>query len=81
VRLAAPAPHHSAAAVRAGGRDLQPLDDGFTFEVDHIERDTPAVVRALVEAGAEIVAVAPEHAPLEDVYLMLISDSRGEAPS
>ena len=25
--------------------------------------------------GAEIVAVTPEHAPLEDVYLMLLDDS------
>jgi ABC-2 type transport system ATP-binding protein len=75
VRLAAPAPHHRDAATRAGGRDVQALDDGFSFEVDQVERDTPVVVRALVEAGAEIVAVTPEHAPLEDVYLMLLDDS------
>jgi hypothetical protein len=60
---------------------VQPLADGFTFEVDQVERDTPAVVRALVEAGAEIVAVTPEHAPLEDVYLMLLNDSREDTPS
>jgi ABC-2 type transport system ATP-binding protein len=81
VRLAAPAPHHGDAAIRAGGRHVQPLADGFTFEVDQVERDTPAVVRALVEAGAEIVAVTPEHAPLEDVYLMLLNDSREDTPS
>ena len=81
VRLAAAAPQHSEAAVRAGGRDLQLRGDGFSFEVDQAERDTPAVVRALVEAGAEIIAVTPEHAPLEDVYLTLISDSREEMSS
>jgi ABC-2 type transport system ATP-binding protein len=75
VRLAAPAPAHSEAAVRAGGRDLQPLEDGFTIEVEHVERDTPGIVRALVGAGAEVVAVMPEHAPLEDVYLTLLDGS------
>ena len=78
VRLAAVAPQHDQAALRAGGRDLQAADDGFTLDMENVERDTPAIVRALVEAGAEIVAVIPEHAPLEDVYLALIDDSTRE---
>ena len=78
VRLAAVAPQYDQAALRAGGRDLQPADGGFTLDMENVERDTPAIVRALVEAGAEIVAVIPEHAPLEDVYLALIDDSTRE---
>ena len=78
VRLAAVAPQYDQAALLAGGRDLQPADGGFTLDMENVERDTPAIVRALVEAGAEIVAVIPEHAPLEDVYLALIDDSTRE---
>ena len=78
VRLGAVAPQYDQAALRAGGRDLQPADGGFTLDMENVERDTPAIVRALVEAGAEIVAVIPEHAPLEDVYLALIDDSTRE---
>jgi ABC-2 type transport system ATP-binding protein len=81
VRLAGATAAHGEVAVRAGGRDLQPLDDGFTLDMDNVERDTPAIVRALVAAGAEVLAVIPEQAPLEDVYLALINDStEGSAP-
>ena len=79
VRLAAAAPQHAEAAVRAGGRDLQALDDGFTLEMENVERDTPAIVRALVEAGAQVLAVVPEQVPLEDVYVALIDDAKQEA--
>jgi ABC-2 type transport system ATP-binding protein len=36
---------------------------------------TPAVVKALVDAGANIVSVIPEERPLEEVYLRLLKDS------
>jgi ABC-2 type transport system ATP-binding protein len=39
------------------------------------ERDTPAIVRALVAAGADVLEVRPEIPALEDVYLHLIRDS------
>jgi ABC-2 type transport system ATP-binding protein len=81
VRLAAVRPRHREAALQAGGRDLQDLEDGFTLDMENVDRDTPAIVRALVDAGAEILAIVPEQAPLEDVYLALINDSHnGEAP-
>jgi ABC-2 type transport system ATP-binding protein len=35
-------------------------------------QDTPALVRRLVEAGANIVSVTPEEPSLEDVYLRLV---------
>jgi ABC-2 type transport system ATP-binding protein len=78
VRLAAAAPGHGEAALRAGGRDLQLLDDGFTLDMENVDRDTPAIVRAIVAAGAEVLAVIPEQAPLEDVYLALINESKQE---
>jgi ABC-2 type transport system ATP-binding protein len=74
VRLAGSAPGHAEAARRAGARDIQVLEDGFALAMDNVDRDTPAIVRALVEAGAEVLAVIPAQAPLEDVYLALIND-------
>jgi hypothetical protein len=37
------------------------------------ERDTPALVRALVAAGADVLEIRPEVPALEDVYLHLMS--------
>jgi ABC-2 type transport system ATP-binding protein len=75
VRLAGVSPQLEHAAMQAGGRDLHVREDGFSVSMENADRDTPAIVRALVDAGAEILAVIPEHAPLEDVYLALINDS------
>jgi ABC-2 type transport system ATP-binding protein len=80
VRLAGSAPQHAEAAMRAGARDLEVLEDGFSLAMDNIDRDTPAIVRALVEAGAQVLAVIPAQAPLEDVYLALIND-QNEGPN
>ncbi|MBC7242124.1 MAG: ABC transporter ATP-binding protein [Anaerolineae bacterium] len=41
------------------------------------EHRTPAVVRALVEAGAEIYAVRPREHSLEDIYFQLQANARG----
>ena len=76
VRLAGSAPAHAEAARRAGARDIQVLEDGFALAMDNVDRDTPAIVRALVEAGADVLAVIPAQAPLEDVYLALINDNQ-----
>jgi ABC-2 type transport system ATP-binding protein len=80
VRLALVAPQHEEAALRAGGRDLQTRQDGFSVDMENVDRDTPAIVRALVDAGAEVLAVIPEHPPLEDVYLALINDGMRAEP-
>ena len=48
----------------------------LTLCLPDLERDTPALVRALVEAGARILEVRPETAALEDVYLHLLADER-----
>jgi ABC-2 type transport system ATP-binding protein len=59
-------------ATLAGGRDLRVDDHGFSVAVDHADQQTPVIVRRIVEEGAEVLAVMPERAPLEDVYLTLI---------
>ncbi len=50
----------------------------LVLTVDDAERRAPAVVAALVRDGAEIVEVRPETPPLEDVYLHLLRDGRGD---
>jgi ABC-2 type transport system ATP-binding protein len=77
VRVAAGADQFGAVAVAAGGRDLQLGESGFTIEVESADTDTPRIVRALVEAGAHVLEVTPEQAPLEDVYLTLIGEGGG----
>jgi ABC-2 type transport system ATP-binding protein len=57
------------AAALEGGAILLTLSDS--------ERDTPAFVRALVSAGAEVLEVRPEVPALEDVYLHLMADEAG----
>jgi ABC-2 type transport system ATP-binding protein len=43
------------------------------------ERDTPGLVRALVDHGAAIRRVVPDEADLEEIYLALLRDE-GDAP-
>ncbi len=57
--------------VAAGNRLAVTLDDP--------DRDNPALVRALVEAGAAVCYVEPVHHSLEDVYLELLGQSAAEA--
>ena len=54
---------------RAAAADGQVL----TLSLPEPERDTPALVRAVVEVGAEILEVRAETAPMEDVYLHLLA--------
>jgi ABC-2 type transport system ATP-binding protein len=65
-------------ALAAGARDMETLPDGFTVAVDGSTREIPALVRALVNAGADVESVTPEQVPLEDVYLRLIGDEDGQ---
>ena len=79
VQVSADPARYAAVAVAAGARDPELLEGGFSVEVDGTGVQTPAMVRALVEAGADILAVAPVRAALEDVYLTLINRNAGEA--
>jgi ABC-2 type transport system ATP-binding protein len=61
-----------AAALRgAGARDVR-VDGGAISIAESAAAATPALVRALVDAGADIVSVTPEEQPLEEVYLRLL---------
>jgi len=51
------------------------IDGGaIVLTLSHADRDTPAFVRALVAAGADVLEIRPEVPALEDVYLHLIAD-------
>jgi ABC-2 type transport system ATP-binding protein len=58
---------------------VEPSADGLRLRLSEPEQDTPAVVRTLVGAGAEILAVIPEGRSLEEVYLQLVREGRGMA--
>jgi len=67
--------------VSAGAKDVSADGSHVSFGLDDLESGTPAVVRALVQAGADVVSVATEDRPLEDVYFALVGQSAGEEPS
>ena len=77
-RLHRPGQRRSRRVSRAGPRASTPAPsiDGSTLALTlpELERDTPALVRALVEAGADVLEIRPEMPALEDVYLHLMSD-------
>ncbi|HKZ54599.1 MAG TPA: ABC transporter ATP-binding protein [Anaerolineales bacterium] len=55
----------------------QVLDARLLAVVDEPETNNPALVRALVEAGAQIQFVGELRRTLEDVYLQLVEQGRG----
>lgn len=59
------------AEVEVGDAELHVLMDQ--------ESCTPVIVRALVEAGAEVYAVKPREHSLEDIYFQLQANARGES--
>ena len=63
-------------AVARGALGASVEEAGTTLRcaVEHPERQTPALVRALVLAGASIRSVVEERPALEDVYLALLRD-------
>jgi ABC-2 type transport system ATP-binding protein len=56
-------------------RAARAVDGAIRVEVHEPRGDNPRLVRALVEAGAQIVAVAEEAQTLEDVYLELVGEA------
>ena len=50
---------------------------GYTLTVSDPRGVAPAVVRALVSAGADVVSVSETHHSLEDVYLELVGSREG----
>ena len=59
----------------SGGRDVVVEGNTLRFALDDLTQAMPGVVRALVTAGAAVVEVTTEDAPLEDVYFTLVEGS------
>ena len=64
-------------ATHAGGRDVRVDGDALSMRLDAHDSDTPRIIRALVQAGAEIREVFDEEPDLEDVYLKLLGTPKG----
>jgi ABC-2 type transport system ATP-binding protein len=62
------------ATLRAAGAGDVRIDGSAISIAEGASIATPALVRALVEAGAEIESVTPEEQPLEEVYLRLLEE-------
>jgi ABC-2 type transport system ATP-binding protein len=72
VRVVGEATAFSDVIAGAGGRNVEADADSLRFALDDQAVTMPAVVRALVAAGAQVVEVTTEDAPLEDVYLTIV---------
>jgi ABC-2 type transport system ATP-binding protein len=73
VTLAGEAPSFAPALQAAGFADVRESGGSLSIAVDDAARRAPDIVRALVRAGADVVTVAAEEPPLEEVYLRLLS--------
>ena len=73
------APFREAIAA-AGVRDIESDADSLRFALDDQAATMPRVVSALVAAGAQVVEVTTEDAPLEDVYFTIVeqADAAGD---
>jgi ABC-2 type transport system ATP-binding protein len=60
---------------RAGASDVRAAENTLSVRINDPAADAPALVRVLVLAGADIQAVIPEEAPLEDVYLRVLAEN------
>ena len=67
----------SEVATRHGGLEVTGQDNTLTMRLGEPERETPAIVSALVGAGAAILSVQDEEQPLEEVYIRLLA---GQGP-
>ncbi len=50
--------------------------DGYDVSVSDPRRAAPAITRALVAAGADVLSIAESYHSLEDVYLSLVDEDR-----
>jgi hypothetical protein len=60
------------ARVRAIAREVAPSDDGWWRANVRAPEDVPLLARALVESGARLEALVPEHETLEQAFLRLV---------
>jgi ABC-2 type transport system ATP-binding protein len=80
VRVAGEASAYADVIAGAGGREILAEGDSLRFVLDEMTEAMPRVVRALVAAGAAVVEVTTENAPLEDVYFTLVEGSEAAEP-
>jgi ABC-2 type transport system ATP-binding protein len=59
-------------------RPAGPRPAGYVLTVSDPAQAAPAVTRALVAAGADVLSIAESQHTLEDVYLELIDDTEGQ---
>jgi ABC-2 type transport system ATP-binding protein len=59
-------------------RGVEHKDGTLIISADDVQAVTPQIVRALVEAGAEIMSITPSIPSLEDAYLKLIKEGAGQ---
>ena len=75
IRLAGPAAPFAAAVSAAGAQSVSADGEVLRFALDDLTQAMPGIVRALVHAGAAVLEVTREDAPLEDVYFTLIENA------
>jgi ABC-2 type transport system ATP-binding protein len=69
-----------AAVLRGSGmREVTVDGRSLSIALNGVAGSTPAVVRRLVEAGADIESVVAESPPLEEVYVRLLHGKTGES--
>ena len=74
ITLAEPAAGYESIVRRAGGADVSIDGTAMSIGAGGETMIAPAIVKALVDAGARIVSVIPEEPSLEEVYLRLLKD-------
>jgi ABC-2 type transport system ATP-binding protein len=60
-------------------KDVTAAESNLSVSLEHPDDQNPALVRSLVEAGADIRAVEPTSHSLEEVYLELVENNEREA--
>ena len=76
-----PLPELAAVAARAGGQDVRIDWTELSMVLEAPDRSTPGVIRALIDAGAQVREVFDEEPPLEEVYLRLLANSQRPTPN
>ncbi len=66
------------AAAIEGIREVETDGNRLLYRADNPEEVNPHVIRRLVEAGAAVQFASEQKVSLEDVYLQLVDDGRGE---
>ena len=76
ITVTEPAANYDAIVRATGATDVKTENHTLSVAVDGETPVAPAIVKALVDAGARIVSVIPEERTLEEVYLRLLQEDR-----